>query len=134
MDETIQKEEKKETTTPSTTPQNVTQPTPPATPTSIYRKPEYQLQPPTQLTPPTPPQPVRRELTEEEKAFLDALGSVVSSAQELSYVLASIDPDLLQKYSDLRELFESARNVVRSVYRFHKLIKERSRGSTRGSS
>jgi len=122
------KEEKKESVpiTPPPTP-SVTHPTQQVT---IYKKPEYQFQPTPPAQPAPPPQPVRRELTEEEKEFLNALGSVVSSAQELSYVLASIDPVLLQKYSDLQELIDCARNVVRAVYKFHKLIKERSRGSS----
>ena len=115
-----------------------TLPTQPSIQPSVYQKPDFVIQPPTQAQPQLPtrgiqqvaPQPTKRELTEEEKEFLDALGSLVTSAQELSYVLASVDPEILRKYSDLQELIECARNVVRAVYRFHKLIKRRTRGSS----
>jgi len=84
-------------------------------------------QPPT--TPPAGQAPEevapRRELSEEEKSFLDALTGLVTSAQELSYALAAIDVTSLGDTPEARELVESARNVVKSVWRFHRLVKSR---------
>jgi len=67
------------------------------------------------------------ELTQEQKEFLDALNELIMSAQELSYTVALLPPELEEKYPELKELTAAARNVVRAVYKFHKLIKSRAR-------
>jgi len=65
------------------------------------------------------------ELTPEQREFLEALNSLILSAQELSYTVALLPNELVETHSELRDLVEAARNVVRSVYRFHKLVKRR---------
>lgn len=68
---------------------------------------------------------VRRELSEEEKRFLDSLTKLVTAAQELSYALAAIDTSSLPNSPEVEELVTAARNVVRAVWEFHKLVKTR---------
>ncbi|RKX43469.1 MAG: hypothetical protein DRP27_08100 [Thermotogae bacterium] len=80
----------------------------------------------TGATAPSPVTPTpKRELTEEEKAFLGALGDLVSSAQELAYALAAVDAETLGDNPELKEVIEAARSVVRAVWRFHRLVKTR---------
>jgi len=74
-------------------------------------------------TPPT----TAPQLTPEQKEFLDAMNSLIMSAQELSYAVALLPNELIEKHPELKELVESARNVVRATWRFHKLIKQRMR-------
>lgn len=75
----------------------------------------------------TPSQPATRELTPEEKQFLNSLTELVTSAQELSYALAAIDTHQFHNDPEMRELLDAAKNVVRAVWRFHKLVKTRMR-------
>jgi len=70
---------------------------------------------------------VTPELSKEQREFLDAMNSLIMSAQELSYALALLPNELIEKHQELKELVESARNVVRATWRFHKLIKQRTR-------
>lgn len=77
------------------------------------------------VAPPPPAPTPRRELTEEEKEFLNSLTDLVTAAQELSYALAAIDVELLGDNPELKELLEAARNVVRAVWKFHRLVKTR---------
>jgi len=72
-----------------------------------------------------PPTAPTVELTPEQREFLEALNSLILSAQELSYTVALLPNELVETHSELRDLVEAARNVVRSVYRFHKLVKRR---------
>ena len=67
------------------------------------------------------------ELTPEQREFLDAMNNLIMSAQELSYALALLPNELIQKHPELQELVESARNVVRATWMFHKLVKRRAR-------
>jgi len=67
------------------------------------------------------------ELSPEQKEFLDAMNNLILSAQELSYAVALLPNELIEKHTELRELVESARSVVRATWRFHKLIKQRMR-------
>ncbi|MCD6487804.1 MAG: hypothetical protein J7K21_01080 [Desulfurococcales archaeon] len=67
------------------------------------------------------------QLTPEQKEFLDAMNNLIMSAQELSYTVALLPNDLVEQHQELKELVESARNVVRATWRFHKLIKQRMR-------
>ncbi|RLE86018.1 MAG: hypothetical protein DRJ67_08150 [Thermoprotei archaeon] len=80
--------------------------------------------PATAPTPAPTPAP-RRELTEEEREFLNALTNLVTAAQELSYALAAVDVETLGDSQELKEILETARNVVKAVWRFHRLVKTR---------
>ena len=74
---------------------------------------------------PAPAPAPRRELTEEEKEFLNSLTDLVTAAQELSYALAAVDAESLGDSPELKEVLEAARNVVRAVWKFHRLVKTR---------
>lgn len=67
------------------------------------------------------------ELTPEQREFLDKMNNLIMSAQELSYALALIPNDLIEKHPELRELVEAARSVVRATWEFHKFVKRRAR-------
>jgi len=71
--------------------------------------------------------PARRELTAEEKEFLDALSNLVLAVQELAYVLGGIDVKTLGDSPDLQDLLEASRNVVQAMRKFHKVVKARMR-------
>jgi len=49
----------------------------------------------------------------------------VTAAQELSYALAALDTSSLPNSPEVEELVTAARNVVRAVWEFHKLVKTR---------
>jgi len=70
-------------------------------------------------------QPQRRELTEEEKEFMNALAQLVESAQELSYALAVVDETRDELSPEIKEVLATARAVVRAVWRFHRLVRKR---------
>jgi len=74
---------------------------------------------PEQLPPVTPPQ-----VSEEQKKFLDALNNLIFNVQELSYAVALVPEDLTTQSDELKDLMSSARNVIRSAYQFHKLVKQ----------
>jgi len=87
------------------------------------------LQQPTLQPPPGAGAPVvAPELTQEQKEFLDAMNNLILSAQELAYAVALLPPELITKYPELAELVNSARNVVRAVWQFHKLVRRRVTG------
>jgi hypothetical protein len=78
-----------------------------------------------QAAPPVP-QPAPQVSPEEEKArselqnlFIDLL----TSAQELSYEVATLEPKENYTKEDLRDLLEAARKVVVSVKRMHQFLK-----------
>jgi len=71
--------------------------------------------------------PARRELTEEEKQFLDALSNLVLAVQELAYVLGGSDVRSLGDSPDLQDLIKAAQDVVKAMRRFHRVVKARMR-------
>lgn len=87
---------------------------------------EAQTQVQTQPQPQVQPQPQPRpELTGEQRELLDAMNSLIMAAQELSYALALLPAELVEKHQELKELVEAGRSVVRATWKFHKLIKTR---------
>jgi hypothetical protein len=75
---------------------------------------------------PPVPQPVPQASPEEEKArselqnlFIDLL----TSAQELSYEVATLEPKETYTKEDLKDLLEASRKVVVSVKRMHQFLK-----------
>jgi len=91
----------------------------------VAPKTESPEQLPTQPT--ETPTEVKPELTKEQKEFLDAMNNLILSAQELSYAVALVPNELVEQHQELKELIDSARNVVRATWHFHKLIKSRMR-------
>jgi len=77
--------------------------------------------------PETRPEARAPEMTPEQREFLDAMNQLILSAQELSYVVALLPNELIEKHPELRELVDAAKNVVRATWTFHKLIKQRMR-------
>jgi len=78
-----------------------------------------------QAAPPVP-QPVPQASPEEERArselqnlFIDLL----TSAQELSYEVATLEPKESYTKEDLKDLLEAARKVVVSVKKMHQFLK-----------
>ena len=67
------------------------------------------------------------ELTPEQKELLDAMNNLIMSAQELSYVVALLPNELVDRYQELRELVDAAKSVVRATWNFYKIIKRRAR-------
>jgi len=65
------------------------------------------------------------ELTPEQREILEAMNGLIMAAQELSYAVALLPNELVEKHPELRELVDAARNVVRATWRFHKLIRSR---------
>jgi len=59
------------------------------------------------------------------------LNDLIMSAQELSYALAVIDHDKVEGIQELKELVDTAKQVVRNVWRFHKFVKTRMRVSVK---
>jgi len=97
---------------------------------------EVRPQPPTQTTTQSTPQvttpqvatqPPRQELTPEQREFMNILNDLIMSAQELSYALAVVDSSKASQDEGIKELIETARNVVRNVWRFHRFVKQRMR-------
>jgi len=84
------------------------------------------------VQPPTPPAPqqvvVQPQMTPEQKAFLDALNELISSAQELSYEMATLDPEAIRKAPEIRDLINAGRKVVVAVKKLHNLIRTRATG------
>lgn len=73
-----------------------------------------------------PPAPAPApELTQEQREFLEAMNQLIMSAQELSYTVALVPNELIERHQELRELVDAARNVVRATWHFHKLVKRR---------
>jgi len=78
-----------------------------------------------QAAPPVP-QPAPQASPEEERArselqnlFIDLL----TSAQELSYEVATLEPKESYTKEDLKDLLEAARKVVVSVKKMHQFLK-----------
>jgi len=88
-------------------------------------EPTQPTQPTQQPAPQAAVPPVTVELTPEQREFLDALNNLILSAQELSYAVALLPNELVETHPELKDLVEAAKNVVRAVYRFHKLVRRR---------
>ncbi|MGC9012407.1 MAG: hypothetical protein ACP5VX_05580 [Thermogladius sp.] len=67
------------------------------------------------------------ELTEEQKKVLDALNELILATHELSFAIAVLPPEVFEKYNEIKDLVEAAKNVVKATYKFHKLLKGRGR-------
>jgi len=63
------------------------------------------------------------QVSEEQKKFLDALNNLIFNVQELAYAVALVPEDVVNKYPELQDLMSSAKDVIRSAYNFHKLVK-----------
>jgi len=79
-------------------------------------------QPPTAPAAPAVP---AREMTPEEKEFMDALTNLFTTAQEFGLTLASIDTNERDLPADIRELVEQGREVARAVKSFQRLVRKR---------
>ena len=55
------------------------------------------------------------------------MNRLIISTQELSYAVALISNELVEKHPELKELIEAAKNVVRASYDFYKIVKRRAR-------
>jgi len=68
-----------------------------------------------------------REMTPEEKEFMDALTQLFTTAQEFGLTLASLETDITTLPADVRECIEQGREVAKAVKRFQRLIRRRMR-------
>ena len=68
-----------------------------------------------------------REMTPEEKEFMDALTQLFTTAQEFGLTLASLETDVVNLPPDVRECIEQGREVAKAVKRFQRLIRRRMR-------
>jgi len=84
------------------------------------------------VQPPTPPAPqqvvVQPQMTPEQQAFLNVINELISGAQELSYEMATLDPEIIHKVPEIKDLLEAGKKVVNAVKRLHKLIRTRTTG------
>lgn len=71
--------------------------------------------------------PQKIEIPEEQKKFLDVLNELLIATQELSFAVALVPQEVVEKYSEIKDLTESAKNVVKATYKLHKLVKRMSR-------
>ncbi|MEM1820422.1 MAG: hypothetical protein QW230_01640 [Thermofilum sp.] len=83
------------------------------------------LQQPVAVAPVAAPAVITRELTPEEREFLQAISDLITATQELAYALGSIDPEIIVKYPQVKELHEVAREVVRKSWNFYRMVKRR---------
>jgi predicted RNA-binding protein with EMAP domain len=67
------------------------------------------------------------EIPEEQKKFLEVLNELLIATQELSFAVALVPQEISDKYSEIRDLTEAAKNVVKATYKLHKLVKRMSR-------
>jgi len=77
--------------------------------------------PPPYVNPPTPPVTI----TPEQQEFLNVINDLIAGAQELSYEMATLDPEIVHKVPEIRDLLEAGKRVVGAVKRLHKLIRVR---------
>ena len=85
-------------------------------------------QPPTQPTaapPPAPPVPTEEERirSELQDIFIDLL----TSAQELSYEMATLEPKDAYTKEEIKDLMEACRRVVSNVKRMHMFLRVHAR-------
>ena len=90
--------------------------------------PEQEVPTPTPSAQPVPTPPVQR--TEEDvvretlqNLFLD----LVSSAQKLSYELATLDPKDSYNRDELKDLFDAAKEVVVNIKRIYRFLEKHGR-------
>jgi len=69
-------------------------------------------------------QNVQQAVTEEQKKFLDALNNLIFNVQELAYTAALVPETVINQHEELKDLMNSVRDVIRSAYNFHKLVKQ----------
>jgi hypothetical protein len=74
------------------------------------------------------PAAVVREMTPEEKEFMDALTRLFTSAQEFGLALAAIESDLNSLPQDVREALELGREVAKAVKNFQRIVRRRLEG------
>jgi len=67
------------------------------------------------------------EIPEEQKKFLEALNELLIATQELSFAVALVPQEISDKYSEIKDLTEAAKNVVKATYKLHKLVKRMSK-------
>jgi hypothetical protein len=82
-------------------------------------------QPPAAPAAPTVP---AREMTPEEKEFMDALTRLFTSAQEFGLALAAIESDMNSLPADVREALELGREVAKAVKNFQRIVRKRMEG------
>jgi len=99
-------------TQPQTQPQNQTQTQAVSVPANV---------PPPYVNPPTPPVAI----TPEQQEFLNVINDLIAGAQELSYEMATLDPEIIHKVPEIKDLLEAGKRVVGAVKRLHKLIRAR---------
>jgi len=99
-------------TQPQTQPQNQTQTQTVSVPANV---------PPPYVNPPTPPVAI----TPEQQEFLNVINDLIAGAQELSYEMATLDPEIIHKVPEIKDLLEAGKRVVGAVKRLHKLIRAR---------
>lgn len=93
--------------------QNINQ-TPQQAPQQVQTQPQPQVQP-----------PVTVEIPAEQREMLEILNELVMAAQELSYELATVPSEVVEKTPELKDLIAAARRVVMAVKKFHRFIRER---------
>ena len=71
------------------------------------------------------PEAVPRQLTPEEREFMDALTKLFTTAQEFGLTLASIETDIANLPPDIKEVVEQGREVAKAVKNFQRIIKKR---------
>jgi len=103
----------------SNQPQNQAQPQTVSVPANV---------PPPYVAPPTPPTAPPMQMTPEQQAFLNVINDLIAGAQELSYEMATLDPEITHKVPEIRDLLEAGKKVVNAVKRLHKLIRTRATG------
>jgi len=81
--------------------------------------------PPPYVQPPTPPAQAQVILTPEQQEFLNAINDLIAGAQELSNEIATLDPEIVHKVPEIKDLLEAGRRVVGAVKRLHRLIRAR---------
>ena len=73
----------------------------------------------------------KAKLTPEEEKMRDELnklwGQTVLSAQKVAYELATLEPKESYSSSELKDLFEACKELVRALKSVHKIIEKASR-------
>jgi len=80
---------------------------------------------PTGAVPQAVPEAAPRQLSPEERVFMDALTKLFTTAQEFGLTLASIETDTANLPPDIKEVVEQGREVARAVKNFQRIIKKR---------
>jgi len=83
------------------------------------------IQQPAGAVPEAVPEAAPRQLSPEERVFMDALTKLFTTAQEFGLTLASIETDTANLPPDIKEVVEQGREVARAVKNFQRIIKKR---------